>query len=399
MSTHHKHYRDYRDIRGDGRIVIYRRADTAGDNWTARLKVVGNTGYVVKSTRSTNDYEARRFAEDLYYELEGKARRNEPIRSPTFARVFQEWKTSLTLDQKLGRSRYIQEKIRQMELWGLPNLGSHPIASIDSSIIDQHIQWRVSAVKRPPAIATLRNERTVLNQLFQFAKARGYRRDTPLIRLPAARQVARPDIPELEWKKLLAYLPKFVANAKDKRRSRERFYLHHYIVVLGNSGIRVGEARKLTWKDISSTQIPTGEKRIVLRVSGKTGAREVVCNNPVDRSITRLRGFRTAERGSLDPNEPVFCDPSGRPIGSYKKGFETVLAQLGILCGPDGKRRVPYSLRHTYATMRLAEDVNIYHLAVNMGTSVKMIEDFYGKRRVRNPRIAAEITKVLSHRT
>ena len=32
-------------------------------------------------------------------------------------------------------------------------------------------------------------------------------------------------------------------------------------------------------------------------------------------------------------------------------------------------------------------------LAANMGTSVEMIEDFYGKKRVRDPKMATEITK------
>lgn len=54
---------------------------------------------------------------------------------------------------------------------------------------------------------------------------------------------------------------------------------------------------------------------------------------------------------------------------------------------------MPYSLRHTYATMRISEGVNIFQLAANMGTSVEMIDDFYGKKRMRDPRMATEVTK------
>ena len=43
-----------------------------------------------------------------------------------------------------------------------------------------------------------------------------------------------------------------------------------------------------------------------------------------------------------------------------------------------GKRRVLYSLRHTYATIALQIDmVEIHTLAVQMGTSVGMIEQHY----------------------
>jgi integrase len=41
-------------------------------------------------------------------------------------------------------------------------------------------------------------------------------------------------------------------------------------------------------------------------------------------------------------------------------------------------RRSTYCFRHTYATFRLEEGVDVYFLAKQMGTSVKMIEEFYG---------------------
>jgi integrase len=43
-----------------------------------------------------------------------------------------------------------------------------------------------------------------------------------------------------------------------------------------------------------------------------------------------------------------------------------------------GSRRSTYCFRHTYATFRLSEGVDVYFLAKQMGTSVKMIEDHYG---------------------
>jgi hypothetical protein len=34
-------------------------------------------------------------------------------------------------------------------------------------------------------------------------------------------------------------------------------------------------------------------------------------------------------------------------------------------------------------------------VAANMGTSVEMLEDFYGKKRMRDPKMATEVTKYL----
>ena len=58
----------------------------------------------------------------------------------------------------------------------------------------------------------------------------------------------------------------------------------------------------------------------------------------------------------------------------------------------DGDRHTIYSLRHTYATFRLGENVSVYALAKNMGTGIRMIERFYGQNRT--PDQAAELTKM-----
>ena len=94
-------------------------------------------------------------------------------------------------------------------------------------------------------------------------------------------------------------------------------------------------------------------------------------------------------RDALSPQ----LHPNGRPIGSFKKGFERALNEAGVLRVSDGKKRVPYSLRHTYATMGIFEGVSVFQLAASMGTSVEMIESFYGKKRMRDPKMATEVTK------
>ena len=393
MAEKYIHYRDYLDLRGDGRIVLYRRADNQSLNWSVRLKIPNTTGFVVKSSKTPDDFEARRFAEDLYYQLEGRARRGESVRSPTFTRVFDEWKASLSAVRKVGSAKYVNENVRKMEIWALPHLGHKQIVSINEDALAEYLQWRVEHSKKPPAISTLRNERTVLNQIFRFAKRKGYINDPPVIQVPSSRKTSRPDIPEKEWRTLYTHLRRYVRQAQDKRRYRERFYLQHYILILANSGIRVGEARRLSWRDISSTKTLTGQKRLIFTVRGKTGEREVVCNETVERYVQRLQEFRKEEIKRLNRDEPVFCHPNGQPIGSFKKGFQQVLDEAGVLRGSDGKKRVPYSLRHTYATMRISEGVSVFQLAANMGTSVEMIESFYGKKRMRDPKMATEVTK------
>lgn len=37
--------------------------------------------------------------------------------------------------------------------------------------------------------------------------------------------------------------------------------------------------------------------------------------------------------------------------------------------------------------------MSVFQLAANMGTSVEMLEEFYGKKRMRDPKTASEVTK------
>jgi len=105
----------------------------------------------------------------------------------------------------------------------------------------------------------------------------------------------------------------------------------------------------------------------VLTVRGKTREREVICNEGLKDYLDRLRTIRTEELGEKpSPDEFMFCDRDGAAIGSFKTGFQRVLREAGVHYGSHGKRRVPYSLRQTYATMRITESVSVFQLAANM---------------------------------
>jgi predicted enzyme related to lactoylglutathione lyase len=59
----------------------------------------------------------------------------------------------------------------------------------------------------------------------------------------------------------------------------------------------------LRWRDISSTKTLSGQKRLIFTVRGKTGEREVVCNETVERYVERLQNFRSEEAKMLNPEE------------------------------------------------------------------------------------------------
>ena len=105
-----------------------------------------------------------------------------------------------------------------------------------------------------------------------------------------------------------------------------------------------------------------------------SGAGSVVGTDEVD-VLERVVGLVVRDKD----DDAVFTNYNGTPALTLYHGLiETLLIDSRLLLSSSGKRRSTYCFRHTYATFRLTEGVDVYFLAKQMGTSVKMIEDHYG---------------------
>jgi len=255
------------------------------------------------------------------------------------------------------------------------------------------------------SISTMRSHRGAVNQFFKYCKERDYISQDFTFDIPKGKSNARPEFSLKDWQKLTRFMRVWVkgqmtyskgSNYVSPRIHRDRFYLQHYILIMGNSGMRVGEARGLRWIDMESVSLGNDEERLLLKVDGKTGKRDTIANPNTEEYFKRLFDFRLTEldisKDKFDLKENVFCHPDGKPIHSFKTGFKSLLVKCNLRENNDGDYRTIYSLRHTYATMRINE-VPIYQLAVNMGTSVKMIEDYYSHAKTKDPEFARRMTQ------
>jgi integrase len=190
-----------------------------------------------------------------------------------------------------------------------------------------------------------------------------------------------------------------------------RRLLRDYVLVLSNTGIRHGtEAMGLRWRDIEWITQKNGERYLRLTVSGKIGKREPIARHNTEDYLKRLQERRAhLAKFSFDEllkkkvNEKVFVLEDGTETNSLAGTFRTLMRDSGLDKDRDVKsRRSLYSLRHTYAHFAiLNETMDVYTLAKQMGTSVKMIEQHYGHlqpsqkadviagRRMNNPRAKA----------
>lgn len=392
MEKKHLHYLDFFDLRGDGAIVVYKRSDHKRPRYVARLKVPHLKGYITKSTKTFDRNDAVQFAKQLYYETEGKVERGEAVTTKKFTKVFQAWASHRRVHE--SHLAYTNGDIRSAEIHILPYFKDEKIDAVDNAAVTEFLSHRITNTDQKPSDSTLKQEVRRLKSILQFALDAGDISRLPKIKTPKAKPNARPAFTDKEWDKLTTAMQRReVASKGNAAHLRDRFYLRHYVLILGNSGIRTGEAQQLTWADVSF--VKTDDKKLVIfAVSGKTGARGVVCNDWATRVIERLKERRTKETGSEpEGDEPLFCHPNGKPIKSFKRSFRSLLDDTGLTKDRQGKKRVLYSIRHTYATMRLKNGVSIYQLAANMGTSVDMIERYYGKATNTSATAAKELTK------
>lgn len=82
----------YIDLRGDGRIVLYKRQHLKNPKWQARISVPNATGYKVVSTKLFDFDEAKRFALNRYEELYMQVKAGGQLKtglSPAFSSRFE----------------------------------------------------------------------------------------------------------------------------------------------------------------------------------------------------------------------------------------------------------------------------------------------------------------------
>jgi hypothetical protein len=84
------------DVRGDERIILYKREGLKRPKWQARIRVPNSNGYKIVTTKTDNLKEAERFALDAYEDLYLHVKAGGSIKSKTFAQVFEEWERAVT---------------------------------------------------------------------------------------------------------------------------------------------------------------------------------------------------------------------------------------------------------------------------------------------------------------
>lgn len=368
----------------DGKLTVFRRNGT----YYARLRLsLGK--YVTRSLKTTIEETAVQLGRRLLFQLEHRAEQGLPPKSKSFAAIIDDYIRFRERDHAHGKtSAGMLRQVKRVSKFWREYVGHLPIEEIDDKVMREFIPWRrdyyasfnklPKNAKRHPTDKTLQWDMMLGKAMVKWAAEQGLRGNKSPITVsftPKKKRV-RPAFELWEFRRLWRTLCKRIKAARDKRTRNSRELLRTYVLVLANSGFRPGEAHSVSVRDVHPFKDEKGRSNYRFVVRGKTGERDAIvrsaANKRLDKYLTRRR--------SEDPNGLLFVMPDGSKIVTLIDQLNATLRDGGIERNSFGEKYTIYSLRHFYAVQALRNGVGVFEIARNMGTSVEIIQEYYGKQ-------------------
>jgi integrase len=304
---------------------LYKRPNLKNPKWQCRISVPNATGYIRRTTGFTDEFEARRFAEDLYEDLRAQKHNGSAIQKPKFEKVFVQFKDRYQKEAVSAR-RY-NEIVDTIERYGLPFFKGRSIDSINNAVMQEFMNWRRNNSKRAvSSSATINKDFGSLKTFFKWTFRNGYVERPIEFDKPKIKQNRRTHFDAKDWAKLTRFLRGWVkqgGTGKGGGKERERILLTNYFLILANTGVRVGEARMLRWRDVQNDKDRSGSPIVILTVKGKTGERAVIARNfAVKDYFDRISTMRATEiNRKVKADEFVFCNREANRLRHSRRVF------------------------------------------------------------------------------
>ena len=373
-----------------GKVQLYKR----GRFWHCAA-TVGSKQHR-ETTKKEELAQAEDAAEDWYLELRGKFKRGElgqlvPVNTEkTFADAAEQFLREYpVITQGQRNKQYVAGHERRLRKYVLPFFGDKPLSQVTSGFIQEYRIHRLASsnedagqrtnvrtnpngeetTHKPPARSTMHQEIVVLRQVLKAALRQGWLKALPDLSAPyktngkiSHRAWFSPE----EYKQLYAATRERVENPRKSKYQEDYEDLHDFVLFMVNTGLRPDESKRIEFRDVKVVDDrDSGERILEIDVRGKRGV-----------------GFCKSMPGAVLPFQRVLKRRKPKPTDlvfpkSHHDLFNNILDELGLKKDREGQRRTFYSLRHTYICLRLMEGADVYQVAKNCRTSVKMIEEFY----------------------
>jgi integrase len=365
------------------RICVFER----GGIYQARIRTEANR-YLWRSLKTRNQSQAISAARRLFHSIEYRQQSGLPLANRSVNRVIHEYVALRERQQTQGRtSTHMLRQIKRVVKFWREYIGDQSIEGVGNKELSGYIEWRKSYyaqfktlpknAKLNPTDKTLQWETTLGKAIVKWAHEQGYRGNQPLPTFsftPKIKRV-RPAFELFEYRRLLRTLIKSQRDCRNEIWLHTRRLLTDYVLILANSGMRVGEANNLKIRDLETFKDDLGRRNYRFKVKGKTGERDVILRASAAKSVDRL----LTRRSGAGADDWLFAMRDGSRVITLIDQFDKALLLAGIVHNSHGDKYTLYSLRHFYAVLSLRRGIGVFDVARNMGTSVQVIQNYYGK--------------------
>ena len=356
-----------------------------------RLKVAPQK-YVYRTLKTRNKRDAVAKAKEQFYFAKFKKAEGGTYLVPTFAKVIEDYTKQRDLDHKRGKvGAGMIYQIKRVQKFWIEYVGKMPVDKVGEKELREYIDWRVAYYskipekQRPtnsklhPTDTTLLWEVTFAKTVIKWAHQKGYRGKQPLpVFTPKMKQArVRPAFEIGEYKRLYQTLRKRTFETTNAAWKHTRLILRDYVLILSNSGMRVGELNKIKMGDIHPFTDKKGRPNYRFIVKGKTGPRDVILRASAKRWVDRQIERRKEQKAK--DSDYLFVMYNGGKIINLIDQFTEVLKAADLETNGFGERYSLYSLRHFYTVQCLIKGNGVFEVARNMGTSVEILQKYYGK--------------------
>ena len=392
-----------------GAVSIYKRQDphltqaTEKRPYQIHIPVPDTKGGIRKSLKTPDRETAISKAEEMVLEVKVQLRQGGSVVALPVeelvkrflkykeARIRGEWDSKQDAGlRSITQERYglIAGKLRN---YLVPFLGAKTDArGVPFSKWKQWEEWRYlhnsRSTSRPKAI-TIQNEMGMIRECWKWAMENSLIAFTPKLpfhdeNLITDDKVRRDTWEAKEWSSFARRVREWLKEQRqqDPETYWDAFVAYQMLFFLANNGMRVGELSKVKRKDIQfyerDEEDAPQHKRFCALVqvhpSTKTGAREV---NSMGGEFAKRVWDKSSHKRKEDF---LFCHLDGSQFTTRQ--FGTIFKRIIKFVGEEertGKRLVPYSLRHLYATTRLQNGTSKQALCENMGVSEPYLRKHY----------------------
>ena len=390
----------------NGKLHIYVRSDTYKGKLRSK-NYVGRT-YIDKkqkviSSSTTNKKDAIKILEKWYDKLQFKKELGLGIHESSFKDCLKEYLKYLNDDH--SRSKNTIQFIRQR--FGIiakcKALMKLAVNNLKVDDINKHfLLWRMNRAKLQSKTlrgATVKGDLAAISGFLSWSYRKGYRQKkiesltTQLLSKKLRHQrTQRTSFTKEEYNQLLQVSKKRYRNGRSNRIRFERERLHHFIIFMVGSGLRVDETLNLQWDDVQMM-----DRSKVRNISKKTFGDDFLGELERYYLIINVSQSKTNERKAYGTGSAYFAfknlirlykethfkkvgEGSIFDVKSFREGLNSLLNECNLKFAKIGDSRVKRdakSFRNTFIQFMLDKGMNSTVVAKMCGTSTQMIDKFY----------------------